>query len=137
MPDYLLDSGILICHLRGRAGYLELFNRLMDEAQIHISAMTRLEIARGMREKERETTLALLNSLETLEINAAIADRAGELVRAWRTHGATLEAADALIAATAIHHGLTLFTTNARHFPMPELVVFQVNEFGQISRYKA
>jgi predicted nucleic acid-binding protein len=30
---------------------------------------------------------------------------------------------DAIIAATAMTHGLTLVTTNARHFPMPEVSV--------------
>jgi predicted nucleic acid-binding protein len=133
MPDYLFDSGILILHLRNQPGYPELTNRLMEEADVHISAMTRIEIVRGMRERERGVTFNLFDSLQTVPVTSKIADLAGELLRSWRERGMTLGDADAIIAATATHHKLTLVTTNARHFPMPELVVFQADEKGALT----
>jgi predicted nucleic acid-binding protein len=78
-------------------------------------------------------TIVLLNSLETLAVSAEIADAAGEIIRTWRSHGKTFDDADALIAATALHHELALVTSNARHFPMPELVVFEVNDKGKLT----
>ena len=130
MPDYLFDSGILILHLRNQPGYPELTNRLLNEADTYISAMTYLEIVRGMRDREHTKTHNLLESFETIPVTGEIADQAGELIRSWRTRGVILGDADAVIAASALHNGLTLVTTNTRHFPMPELTVFQADEAG-------
>ncbi len=72
--------------------------------------------------------------MQTIPMIADIADLAGELIRSWRTRGVTIGEADAVIAATASHHKLTLVTTNARHFPMPELVVLQADEEGHLNQ---
>jgi predicted nucleic acid-binding protein len=134
MPDYLFDSGILILHLRNQPGYPELTNRLMDEAEVYISTMTRLEIVRGMKKRERRDTFALLDSLENIPMTGAIADRAGELIRTWQERGISLGNADAVIAASALEYDLILATTNPRHFPMPELVVLQADEQGHLTQ---
>ena len=133
MSDHILDSNILIRYLRKTAGYKDLLHEIERKGWTYISVMTRLEIVRGMREREREETFDLLDTLETLPMTSEIADLAGELIRLWRTRGVTLGDADAIIAASAIHHGLALVTTNAKHFPMPELIVFQADEQGHLS----
>ena len=134
MPDYLFDSGILILHLRNYPGYPELTSCLMDEADVFISAMSRLEIVRGMRDREHARTLSLLNSLETIPMTVEIADLAGGLIRSWRLRGVILGEADAVIAASALYKNLALVTTNARHFPMPELAVYQADEEGCLTQ---
>jgi len=134
MSDYILDSGILIRHLRNYSGYPGLVKRLTDEARVHISAMTRLEIVRGLHEPERQGTFALLNSLETIAVTSGIADLAGELIRSWRERGATIGDVDAIIAASASSRGLALVTTNARHFPVKELTIYQADEEGHLTR---
>ncbi|OGO76149.1 MAG: hypothetical protein A3K45_06455, partial [Chloroflexi bacterium RIFOXYC12_FULL_59_14] len=121
MSDHILDSNILIRYLRKTAGYKDLLHEIERKGWTYISVMTRLEIVRGMREREREETFDLLDTLETLPMTSEIADLAGELIRSWRERGINLSDADAIIAASAIHHGLALVTTNAKHFPMPEL----------------
>ncbi|OGO77494.1 MAG: hypothetical protein A3K41_03175 [Chloroflexi bacterium RIFOXYD12_FULL_57_15] len=133
MSDHILDSNILIRYLRKTAGYKDLLHEIERKGWTYISVMTRLEIVRGMREREREETFDLLDTLETLPMTSEIADLAGELIRSWRERGINLGDADAIIAASAIHHGLALVTTNAKHFPMPELIVFQADEQGHLS----
>ena len=133
MVDYLLDSGILILHLRNQSGYPELTDHLTDEANVHISTMTRFEIVRGMTDRERAFTFTLLNSFETLDVTSQIADQAGELIRSWKSRGVTVGDADVIIAATALAHNLTLVTTNAKHFPMPDLVVYQADKHGKLT----
>lgn len=133
MSDYLLDTNILILFLRRNEGYYELLDTLAVDDTLFISAITRLEIIRGMRDREREATFNVLDSLETIEISIEVTDKAGELIRTWRTKGVVLEDADALIAATALSHGLALVTTNAKHFPMPDLVVYQADQKGKLT----
>jgi predicted nucleic acid-binding protein len=136
MTDYLLDSGILILHLRKQPRYLELIDKLAGEGELYVTAITRFETVRGMRDREKKVTFALLDSLITLDVTREIADQAGELVRSWKTRGKSFDDADALIAASALQNGLTLVTTNPRHFPMSELIVLQADEQGNISSYK-
>ena len=133
MNDYLLDTNILILFFRKTPGYKELLTSLSEDNDLFISAMTRIEIVRGMRDHERAQTFDLLNSLETVDITIEIADAAGELVRTWRTKGVILGEADAIIAATALNQGLALVTTNAKHFPMPDLVVYQADDQGKLT----
>jgi len=133
VPDYLLDSGILIRHLRDQKGYPELTDRLTDEADVFISVMTRFEIVRGMRDRERESTFNLLESLDTLDMTSEIADVAGEIIRSGRTRGITFGETDSIIAATALYHRLALVTTNAKHFSISNLFVFEADEHGSIT----
>jgi len=133
MTDFLLDTNILIRCLRKTEGYNQLLATLAASDWLTISAMTRFEIIRGMRDHEREATFNLLNSMETLVVSADIADAAGEMVKAGRTKGFSHADADAVIAATAMQHGLALVTTNAKHFSMHNLVVYEADSVGQIT----
>jgi tRNA(fMet)-specific endonuclease VapC len=132
MNKSLLDTNILIRYLRKVPGFLDLLGQL-EAGGLYISAMTRLEIVRGMRDRERTKTFDLLNSVETVPMTVEIADMAGEFIRSWRSRGVILGDADAIIAASAMYHNLTLVTTNARHFPMSELTVLQADENGVLS----
>jgi predicted nucleic acid-binding protein len=130
MPDYLLDSGILIRLLRNRPGYQELFGRLSDEGQLYISAFSRVEVIRGMRPGEQEKTQQLLNALLTHPLDTETADLAGEWIRAWSAQGMTISGPDAVIAASAYRCGAVLVTTNPNHFPMTEIAVLSADEEG-------
>ena len=130
MSDSLLDTNILIRYLLKAPGYLDLLQQLDLAGELYISAMTRLEIVRGMREHERQRTLSLFDSLQTIPITGEIADLAGEIIRSWRDRGTNLGDADAIIAASALQNNLALVTTNARHFPMVELAILQADEQG-------
>ena len=125
MPDYLLDSCILIRHLRRHQPTTALLSRLATDGGVGIATISRLEIVEEMREHEREGTMNLLDSLLSFPLNAAIADLGGELIRRYRAQGITLDKPDAIIGATAIHHGLVLVTYNSKHYPMPELRLYQ------------
>jgi len=133
MPDYLLDTGILIRHLRHSLGYQSLLERLSQDGTICIASLTRTEIIRAMKDRERKSTFSLLDSLDTLSLDKETADLAGELIRTLRKNGITLHLADAAIAATAILHKFDLITTNPKDFTMPELTVWQADEQGNLN----
>ena len=75
---------------------------------------------RGLRSGERRLTERLLGTFSWIVVDEPIARRAGELGRRWRSSHRGLAAANLVIAATALEHGLDLATLNIRHFPMFE-----------------
>lgn len=128
MTNYLLDTNILIFRLRGHPQVEHLLNQLSPDGDWYIASIIRTEILAGMRPHEEKVTLHLLNSLISLPIDNAIADRAGRWLYQYARQGITLAFPDAIIAATALEHTLTLVTTNAKHFPMPELSLHLVDQ---------
>jgi len=124
MADYLLDTNILVLALRSVPKALDFLDALERRQEFAgISVVTRTEILAGMRPHEEERTMALLDSLTNFHVDEAIADRAGRLIYRYARQGIQLSFPDALIAATALQHDLTLVTTNVKHFPMPDLRV--------------
>jgi len=123
MADYLLDTNVLILHLRRNPDITTLLAELSDSGVLYVSVLTRTEVLAGMHAHEEARTLELLDALALLPADAAVADRAGRLIYRNARQGTRLSFADALIGATALQHNLTLVTANARHFPLPELRV--------------
>ncbi len=114
MHEILLDSDILIDHLRGydpARRYLKRFEA--GEVQGYLSVITVAELATGqMRQEEEEGKVQQLLGLFThIDLDFAIAWRGGEIRRQYRTR-----IADALIAATALIRNLPLSTRNLQHF---------------------
>lgn len=117
MADFLLDSDVVIWHLRGREEVVRLVLDLAGRGRLALSAVVRAEVIQGMRDPEREPTLGFLDACAALPVDADVADQAGDIVRSFRSRGVTLALPDALIAATALAYGAPLFTCNARHYP--------------------
>jgi len=114
MAKVLLDSDILIDHLRGyepARQYLKRFET--GEVVGYLSIITVAELAAGhMRQEDEETKIQHLLALFThIDLDFAIAWRGGEIRRHYQTR-----LADALIAATALMHHLRLATRNLQHF---------------------
>jgi predicted nucleic acid-binding protein len=127
MADLLLDSNVLILHLRKRGSASEFLLQWGKKDKLYISVVTRTEILAGMHAREERATTELLAAMPSLSIAPGIADRAGRLIYNLARNGVQFSFPDALIAATALEHDLTLVTTNARHFPVEGL---SVKEFG-------
>jgi predicted nucleic acid-binding protein len=119
----LVDSDVLIWHLRGLPRATQ---RLDQLPRLTISAITWLELLHGMRNRAEllavQKSLAMRNT-EHLPVTPAITHRAVALMEHLTlSHG--LGIGDALIAATALEHGLPLLTANVKHFaPIEGLIV--------------
>lgn len=125
---YLLDSGLLLRHLRGRSEAVRLLRSLGKRERLAIASVSRLEIHAGMREHERHKTQKLLSRFVTHDMGADIADRAGDFIQEHRRRGIALSVPDAIIAATALEHSLTLVTYNPKDFALPGLSLFPATD---------
>lgn len=106
---YLLDSVIVIDHFNG----VEDATRYLSEhgAACALSVITRAEVLAGFDDQPARLALELLDLFPTLPITTDIADHAARLRRSERW-----KLPDALQAALAMQHGLTLVTRNTRDF---------------------
>jgi predicted nucleic acid-binding protein len=119
----LVDTDMLIWHLRG---YPQAARRLDQLPTLTLSSVSCLEVLQGLRNKaelQAVQTMLQRRQATTLPITEAITRKATELMEAMMlSHG--LMMGDALIAATALEHGLPLLTGNVRHFAaIPSLLI--------------
>jgi toxin FitB len=105
VADVLVDTDVFVDHLRGahelKAG----------RHRLHYSVVTRAELFAGTTASDLVSRL--LGPLRELPVDRSVAERAG---RVSRETGIRLP--EALIAATALEHGLGLATRNARDFAL-------------------
>jgi predicted nucleic acid-binding protein len=106
----LLDSVILIDHFNGLPEATRYLARVAGEAAL--SVITRAEVLAGFEAEPAETAGSLLDRFPTLGIDLPVADLAARLRREHRW-----KMPDALQAALAHYHGLSLVTRNTRDFP--------------------
>jgi toxin FitB len=95
-----------------------------DELLLYFSVMTFGEIRKGIssstdaaRRIQIENWMrALVNRFagRILPVDLAVADRWGQVAGSCKAKGLTLPVIDGLLAATALHHNLTLVTRNVR-----------------------
>jgi predicted nucleic acid-binding protein len=112
----LLDTNILVDYAGGLTVAIAWLRSLHEPP--HISVISLLELNAGARSQREERDIeALCAALKWLPITHEIAKQGGSFLRHFgKSHG--IDIADALIAATAEHHGLKLATLNVKHFPM-------------------
>lgn len=112
----LLDTNILVDYARRAPVAVSWLRSLSEPPQI--SAVSLLELHVGARSQREERDIqAICTPLKCLPVTSEIAKQAGSLLRHFAmSHG--IDIPDAIIAATAEHHGLKLATLNVRHFPM-------------------
>ena len=98
-----------------------------DESLLYLSVLTMGEIRKGLaalQQSKRRSQLETWLELELqarfsgriLPIDAAVADRWGLLAARAKRSGKALSSIDGLLAATAIHHNLTIVSRNVSDF---------------------
>ena len=102
MADVLIDTDLFVDHLRGS-------NELKPgRDRVHYSVITRAELSAGT---SATLVTTLLAPFREILVDRFIAERAGRVRR-----DAGIRLPDALIAATALEHGLIMKTRNRRDF---------------------
>ena len=114
----LVDSDILIAHLRGLDTARDWLIEARGRGPLAISVISIAELVGGMRSAERREAWRLLTSFRAEPATEIIARRAGDYRRHYRRSHSGIGLGDYLIAGTADVKGYQLATLNVRHFPM-------------------
>jgi len=126
---YLVDSDWVATYLNGRREAIELLTRLAGEG-LAISLITFGEIYEGIYYSPDPTTSEagfrrFLHEIDVLPLNRPIMRRFARVRGHLRRTGQVIGDPDILIAATALHHDLTLLTRNMNHFQrIPDLRIY-------------
>lgn len=103
------------------------FLRNVDKEDVFLSVMTIGEICKGIATLPVSERRAMLQDWLDIDVRSwfagrifpvteAIAERWGHLAATAKQRGLTLAVVDGVIAATALHHDLTLVTRNVKDF---------------------
>jgi len=117
----LFDTDVLIFVQRGHINAAK-----MIDAEIHrqISMQTYMELLQGAKNKQQHSiTRQFLRdfAFTILPFTENIGHRAAIYVEEYALSD-SMRAGDAIVAATAVEHGLTLATANVKHFrPVQDL----------------
>ena len=125
MGTFLLDTSVIIDTLNDKKDRRLFLKQLV--AQGHVLACCAInvsEVYAGLRPKEEEKTRNFLDTLDYYPVTRKAAELGGLLKRDHSKHSITLSLTDAMIAAVAIHHQLSLITDNVKDFPMKELSLY-------------
>lgn len=114
----LVDSDVLIAHLRGVRAARDWLVDARNRQRLAISVVSVTEIIGGMRSAERREVWRLLSAFRVEVVTEIVARRAGDMMRQYRRSHTEIGLGDYMIAATADIKGLELATLNVRHFPM-------------------
>ena len=114
----LLDSTVLIDHLRGRPAVVRV-RRLRSRGDVACTTAVNIEeVSRGLRPEEAGRTDDLARGLVILPLGLEEGRRAGEWRQRFASRGTTLPQSDCLIAAAAYSASALLVTGNPKDFPM-------------------
>lgn len=117
----LLDTSVLIDHLRGDAGAQRALTEAVDRGdRLACSVVTKVELLAGMRPGEESATRRLFGVIGWLAVDDSIAERAGLLANRYLKSHPGVDPVDYIVAATAEEHDAVLWTRNLKQFPMFE-----------------
>lgn len=127
MAQILIDSDVLIDHLRGKPEAVTYLRRLEANGEILCTcAIVIAEVESGLSIPQSLAVNPIIERLYVLECDVSAARQAGRWRYAYARAGIALSLPDSMIAATAYTHGATILTRNVRHYPMPELTIMRV-----------
>ena len=127
---YLIDTDRVIDLLAGRQEATRLLRSSIGDG-LTISLMTYGEVLAGVYYGHDSVAAeagfrSFLREIDVLPIDEPVIVRFARIYGALRSIGQPIDATDALVAATAIEHNLTLVTRNLRHYRrVPGLILHQ------------
>jgi len=120
--NVLIDTNLIIQHLRIRDKSQSMLSSLPPDAQLHFSAVSWYELKSGGDHYQLELSV-LAQELTILPFDSLAAEKAAEIYLDLRQRGRLIEFRDIFIAATALDHNLPIKTLNTKDFERIEGLV--------------
>ena len=130
----VLDTTIIVRHLRGQREETGLIHRLQDISTVATTIVNAFELYYGaFKSKETAKNLTsargFLNAVEVLDLDDDSAEFAGKVMANLESRGIALDPRDVLIGSIASKNGFSVVTRNSKHFErIPELQVVEPEE---------
>lgn len=127
--SYLVDTDVVASGLKGRPEQENLLKQLSPDG-LAVSLITYGEIYEGIYygrdpQTHERSFRQFLRWVDVLPLNRTIMKQFARIRGQLRRSGEMIPDPDILIAATALHHDLTLITHNTRHFSrIPHLKLY-------------
>ena len=120
MTKVLLDSDVVINILKKKEETLKKL-QVLKGCAFYISPIVIAEVYAGARPKEIEQIEELFSFFTVVDVCADTGRISGKYANRYKKayNGISLE--DYIIAATAKHHNLSLWTYNKKHYPMEDI----------------
>lgn len=117
----LLDTNIVWAYMRGEPVVVSRAEDYINtHGKLNFSVFTRYAILKSLKTKDAPARLRAFARLCTasniFELTDAIVEQASDLYIDLYRHGGPIDDSDALIAATALVHGMVLGTNNEQRF---------------------
>ena len=127
-PKYLLDTCVCISMFRNEGRVREMLSSVGTK-NCYISEITVAELYYGLAKASRkeEKTNDIIRVQKMFKVIPAFSayKKYGEIRYSLEHVGKRVDQFDLLIGATAIHHGLTLVTSNTKHFERIEGITIE------------
>jgi len=112
----LIDTSVLIDHLRKRQKDQTRFYRATFQHECLISTITEFEFRVGMTPKNRQFIEDVLRDIPVFPFDSGCVSVASDIYQDLKKRNQLISLPDVFIAATAIVHHVPLLTFNRTHF---------------------
>ena len=113
----MVDSTVLIDYFRKTdKNNSRLVKHFKNYSKLFISSVTEFEVINGASTEHAQFWEQMLSRFVILDFDSKAAQKAASIVRQLKKVRRTIDKPDLFIAATALTNGLTLDTTNTKHF---------------------
>lgn len=116
-PDLIVDTSIIIDHLRKRNKRKSVLFHIVDVYALHTPVIVEFELFAGAIDSEkRRDVRQVLKLCGSIPLTSEIGERAGQIYQQLKKANHLIEIRDLLIASTALVYELPLMTLNTKHF---------------------
>ena len=117
LPRILIDTSIVIEHLRKQNRRKSILYRIADEYALYASTIVEFELYAGATDRQKQDdVLEILSWCTLLPFTSDVAAAAAAVYRDLKAANQLIEIRDIFIAATALTYTLPVMTLNLGHF---------------------
>ncbi len=122
----IADTSVLIDFLKNIEPNADAIASLLETKRLYVTGIIMAELLQGVRsEKEEQYIGKLIDGIDAIELTNKLWIKAGRLSCSLRRKGINLPLTDIAIAAIALEHNLSIFTTDKHFESIPGISIYK------------